>query len=328
MRFGAQPITLRQLQYAVAVAETKSFRRAAECCFVSQPSLSAQIAELERALNVKLFERNRRRVLLTSAGVELVERARRVLIELEDLLEAARHHVDPLAGTLRVGVIPTIGVYLVPEIDPALRKAYPGLTLLWTEEKTEVLVQRIEHGELDAAFLALEADLGDLEQEAIGLDPFVLAVPEAHELARGRRPVHLRELRAERILLLDEGHCFRKQALELCSAAGAEELGFRATSLATLAQMVAGGSGITLLPKIAVELENRHGLLAIRQFAKPVPHRTIGLAWRRRSPLAGSLRAIAVTARTAFDTASALASAGAKMAAQKSARNSQIRRSR
>jgi len=309
MRLGAQPLTVRQLQYVVAVAETRSFRRAAESCFVSQPSLSAQIAELEGALNVKLFERDRRGVLLTAAGAELVERARRVLVDLEDLLEAARHHVDPLAGTLRVGVIPTIGPYLLPDIDPALRKAYARLRLLWTEEKTEVLVQRIEHGELDAAFLALEADLGDLEHEVIGLDPFVLAVPEAHELARARRPFRLRELRHERVLLLDEGHCFRKQALELCSAAGVEELGFRATSLATLAQMVAGGSGITLLPKIAVELENRRGLLAIRPFAKPVPHRTIGLAWRRRSPLAGSLRAIAATARSAFDAASALASA-------------------
>src|SRR5437899_2391798 len=188
MRLGAHPLTVRQLQYVVAVAETRSFRRAAESCFVSQPSLSAQIADLEGALNVKLFERDRRGVLLTAAGAELVERARRVLVDLEDLLEAARHHVDPLAGTLRVGVIPTIGPYLLPEIDPALRKAYLRLRLLWTEEKTEVLVQRIEHGELDAAFLALEADLGDLEHEVIGLDPFVLAVPEAHELARARRP--------------------------------------------------------------------------------------------------------------------------------------------
>jgi LysR family hydrogen peroxide-inducible transcriptional activator len=295
------PLTLRQLQYVVAVADAKSFRRAAERCHVSQPSLSAQVAELEGALGVRLFERDRRRVLLTPAGEELVGRARRVLLEAEDLTEVAKRHVDPLAGTLRVGVIPTIGPYLLPAIDPALRKAFPRLALLWTEDKTPVLVQRLERGELDAAFLALEADLGDLEHEVVGRDPFVLATAKDHRLAQGSRPVRVDDLRDEHVLLLDEGHCFRNQALDLCAKAGIEEMGFRATSLATLAQMTAAGSGITLLPELAVEVENRRGQLAIRPFGKPIPQRTIVLAWRRRSALAESLRAIAAQARTAFE---------------------------
>src|SRR5512144_3206800 len=138
-RFGAHPLSLRQLQYVVAVSETRSFRRAAERCLVSQPSLSAQIAELEGVLNVRLFERDRRRVLLTPAGADIVDRARQVLIAVEDLQEAARRHIDPLAGTLRLGVIPTLAPYLLPDIDPALRKAYPRLALIWTEDKTDVL---------------------------------------------------------------------------------------------------------------------------------------------------------------------------------------------
>jgi LysR family hydrogen peroxide-inducible transcriptional activator len=228
-----------------------------------------------------------------------------VLLEAEDLSEAARRHVDPLAGTLRLGIIPTIGPYLLPEIDPALRGAFPRLTLLWTEDKTSVLVQRIECGELDAAFLALEADLGDLEHEVVGRDPFVLATAKDHRLAHGSRPVRVDDLSDEHVLLLDEGHCFRDQALDLCSKAGAEEMGFRATSLATLAQMTAAGSGVTLLPELAVEVENRRGQLAIRPFSKPVPHRTIVLAWRRRSALADSLHAVAGRARAAFEGESA-----------------------
>jgi LysR family hydrogen peroxide-inducible transcriptional activator len=304
MRLRPLPLTLRQLQYVVAVAEAKSFRRAAEQCHVSQPSLSAQVAEVEGALGVRLFERDRRRVLLTAAGAELVERAKRVLLEAEDLAEAAKRYTDPFAGTLRIGVIPTIGPYLLPEIDPALRKAFPRLTLQWTEDKTEELVRQVNRGGLDAALLAAEADLGDLEKEVLGRDPFVLATGKQHELARSARRVRVADLRGREVLLLDDGHCFRDQALELCSAAGSRELGFRATSLATLAQMVAGGAGITLLPKLAVEVENRRGLLAIREFTRPEPHRTIVLAWRRRSALDEVLHAVAETARAAFRVAS------------------------
>src|SRR5881396_2795399 len=172
--------TLRQLQYVVAVAEMMSFRRAAERCNVSQPSLSAQVAEIEAALGVPLFERDRRGVLVTVAGQEIISRARRVLLEADDFIEAAHRFVDPLAGTLRIGVIPTIGPYLLPRIVPALRKAYPRLMFVWIEDKTAVLVRAVAHGDLDAALLALEADLGDLEHDVVAVDPFVLATSPEH----------------------------------------------------------------------------------------------------------------------------------------------------
>ena len=274
-----------------------SFRRAAELCNVSQPSLSVQVAELETALGVPLFERDRRGVLVTAAGQEIISRARRVLVEADDFVEAANRFVDPLAGTLRIGVIPTIAPYLLPRVVPALRKAYPRLMLIWIEDKTEVLVRSVAHGDLDAALLALEADIGDLEHDVVAIDPFVLATPPEHKLSRGAKPVSRNQLRGERILLLDDGHCFRDQVLEYCSSAMVEELGFRATSLPTLAQMVSTGAGITLLPSIAVPTETNRSQLSIRNFSRPEPFRTIVLGWRRRSALAATLRKIAETIR-------------------------------
>jgi LysR family hydrogen peroxide-inducible transcriptional activator len=303
MKFAPLPLTLRQLQYVVAVAETQGFRRAADLCRVSQPSLSAQIAEVEAALGAPLFDRSRRHVPLTAAGAAVVDRARRILVETEDLLDAASSHVDPLAGTLRLGVIPTIGPYLLPELDPALRAAFPGLTLVWNENRTEALVRHVITGDLDAALLAREANLGDLEHAIVGWDEFVLAASTDHSLGHGRRPARLADLTDVPTLLLEDGHCFREQALALCSRAGARELGFRATSLATLCQMVAGGAGVTLLPRLAVDVENRRGQLAIRNFVRPAPCRTIVLAWRHRSPLAESLRAVAEAARDLWQKA-------------------------
>ncbi|MBZ0271913.1 LysR family transcriptional regulator [bacterium] len=304
MKYASHPLTLRQLQYVVAVAEEKNFRRAAERCHVSQPSLSAQIGQVEQALSVRLFERGRRGVLVTRAGVELVARARDILLSVDDLVETAKRHIDPLAGVLRVGVISTIGPYLLPDLDPALRAAFPGLLLRWTEDKTEALVRRVLAGELDAALLAREADIDDLACESIGEDPFVLAAPAGHKLASGKRPVRLNDLRGEDVLLLDDGHCLRDQALDLCAAAGAKELGFRATSLTTLVQMVAAGPSVTLLPRIAAPIENRRGLLSIRPFARPAPKRTLVFAWRRRSPISGPMKRLAGAARIAFESAS------------------------
>ncbi|WP_373049286.1 LysR substrate-binding domain-containing protein [Vulgatibacter sp.] len=293
MRFAPLPVTLRQLQYVVAVAEEASFRGAAARCAVSQPSLSAQIAEAEGALGVRLFERDRRGVLLTAAGQELVARARRILIETGDLAEAARRFVDPLAGTLRIGVIPTLAPYLLPLAAPALRRAFPRLTVIWIEEKTPTLVEGLAKGSLDGALLALEADLGDLDYEAVGADPFVLATAPGHPLAKGRGRLRTESLAGERILLLDDGHCLREQALAICSRATVDESDVRATSLATLVQMVGAGLGVTLLPAIAVEAEAKHGGLCVRPFAPPVPHRTLAMAWRRRSPLGAALRSLA-----------------------------------
>jgi LysR family hydrogen peroxide-inducible transcriptional activator len=302
MSFAPHAASLRQLQYAVAVADTRSFRRAAEQCGVSQPSLSAQLAQLEGALGVRLFERDRRRVLLTSAGEALIERARRVLVDADDLVEAARRLGDPLAGTLAVGVIPTVSPYLLPAASSAIRRAHPRLTVRWLEDKTENLARALHAGNLDAALLALEADLGGpLQREVIGRDPFVLAMPRSHPLAKGARPARLGDLRGAHLLLLDDGHCLRDQALAVCAGARTEELAFRATSLPTLAQMVSAGAGITLLPRMAVATESRRADLAVRPLADERAFRTLALVWRPTSPAAPALRQLAATIRGSFE---------------------------
>ena len=305
MQLGPYPLTLRQLQYAVAVAELLSFRNAAERCHVSQPALSAQLAQMEEALGVPLFERDRRRVLVTAAGREVIERARLILRETDDLVGLARCRADPLSGTLRIGVIPTISPYLLPGLAAALRAAYPQLITLWIEDKTEVLLKGLDSSTLDAALLALEADIGDVEREIIGSDVFVLATPEGHPLGTKSARVKPSELEDACVLLLNEGHCFREQALIFCSHAKAHEIEFRATSLSTLAQMVAGGAGVTLLPELAVATEAKRAKLSIRHFARPAPKRTIALVWRKRSPLGSAFRQLAMTARTAYGRASA-----------------------
>ncbi len=285
--------SLRQLQYAVAVADSLSFRKAAQRCRVSQPALSAQLAQLERALGANLFERDRRRVLVTPGGHAIVERARVVLREAEDLAEIARSTGDPLAGTLRIGILPTISPYLLPRIAPALRADFPRLTVKWAEDKTAALVRELAAGSLEAAVLALEAELGEVDHAVIARDPFVLAAPASHPLGRARGRAKPADLRDESVLLLDDEHCFGKQALALCARARARELEFRGTSLATIAQMVAGGAGVTLLPALAAPVEAEQAKLRVRRFTEPEPARTIALVWRRRSPLAESLRKVA-----------------------------------
>jgi LysR family hydrogen peroxide-inducible transcriptional activator len=295
MRRAPHPFTARQLQYAVALADTRSFRQAARLSGVSQPSLSAQLAQLESALGVRLFERDRRRVLPTQAGEALIARAKRLLVEADDLVDAARRLADPRAATLRLGVIPTISPYLLPRIVPALRRA--GLTIRWTEDKTPSLVAAVESGALDGALLALEADLGDLERAPIARDPFVLATPRTHPLGRKKTAAELAELRGSDVLLLDDGHCLRDQALAFCAHARTHELDFRATSLPTLAQMVSAGAGVTLLPRLAVATERRHAALVIRPLADGRAYRTIGLCWRRTSPLVPTLQEVAAAIR-------------------------------
>lgn len=303
MSLPPHPFSLRQLQYAVAVADALSFRKAAERCHVSQPSLSAQLLQLEGALGTPLFERDRRRVLLTAAGRELIARAREVLRESDDLLAHARRAGDPLSGSLRVGVIPTLAPYLLPRISPAVRAAYPKLQLLWVEERTGPLIEKLQSGALEAGLLALEAEIGDVEHELIAHDPFVLAMARSHPLAASAAPANAAELRDENVFLLEDGHCFAQQALAFCSRARAHELEFRATSLSTLAQMVAGGAGVTLLPELAVATEAVRAKLHVRRFARPAPQRTLALVWRRRSPLAPALRQLAATMRAAYPAA-------------------------
>jgi LysR family hydrogen peroxide-inducible transcriptional activator len=305
MRSSPHPFTLRQLQYASAVADLRSFRRAAERCHVSQPSLSAQVIHLEEALGVRLFERGSRRVLVTAAGEAVLSRVRRLLLEAEDLADSVRQLGDPLSGTLRLGVIPTISPYLLPEVVPGLRARHPGLSAVWVEDKTENLLESLREGRLDGALLALEAPLGEVENEVVCEDPFVLAAPPGHPLVQSSIPATPQELRGAGFLLLDDGHCFRDQALAYCASARGRELDFRATSLATLAQMVAGGAGVTLLPRLALPVENRRSELAVRRLASPVPHRTLALVWRPRSPLGPALRVLARTLREACQGAEA-----------------------
>ncbi len=291
------PFSLRQLQYAVAVAETGGFRRAAERCHVSQPSLSAQLARLESVLGVRLFERDRRRVLPTAAGEELVARARRVLTGADDLAAAAAQLGDPLAGPLHLGVIPTVSPYLLPVATSGLRTRCPRLSVRWTEDRTDGLLASLREGRLDGALLAQVAGLDDLVSATVVEDPFVLAATHGHHLVRGRRPARLADLDGETALLLEDGHCLRDQALALCARGKAREADFRATSLSTLVQMVVGGAGVTLLPSMALPVENRRGELTVRRFEAPPPGRTIVLVWRRQSPRAPALEQVVAALR-------------------------------
>lgn len=293
------PVSLRQLQYVVAVAELGGFRRAADACHVSQPSLSAQVAQVEAALGVRLFERDRHPVRVSAAGEALVAQARTVLVAAGDLRELGRQLAEPFTGTLRIGIIPTISPYLLPEIAPAIACAYPRLTIVWSEDRTGGLVRLANEGGIDAAVLALEADLGTLEHAVLLRDAFLLAAPAGHPLAGARHDATVDDLAGTRVLLLDDGHCFRDQALQLCARTGAREGDYRATSLSTLVQMTSAIGGVTLLPSIALAVENRRGQLVTRRFAAPGPGRTIALAWRKGSALAPSLLQLAATMRDA-----------------------------
>ncbi|RME67973.1 MAG: LysR family transcriptional regulator [Verrucomicrobia bacterium] len=294
------PFTLRQLQYVVAVAEDLSFRRAAERCRVSQPALSAQIAQMEALLGVKVFERNRRRVMVTPVGQAFVEQARRVLLAARDLAAFARESADPHAGVFRIGVIPTVARYLLPAVTPALRRTFPKLRLQWVEEKTGELLARMQAGELDGALVALEAGLGEVERFLIARDPFVLVVPAGHELADPSVRVTPQDLDGRDVLILQDEHCLARQTATLCAGSGAQVDAFRATSLTTIVQMVASGAGVTLLPALAVPAEVTDAALTVRRFAGAAPGRDLGLVWRKTHPLGETLRSIGMVLREAY----------------------------
>lgn len=292
-------MTLRDLQYLVALAETRHFGRAARHCHVSQPTLSAQLKKLEEYLGVALVERRPRKVALTAAGQAVVERARRMLQDAEDIRALAHASQDPLAGQLKVGLIPTLGPYLLPRVMPRLAQALPKLSLLLHEYQTEPLVQQVLDGELDLAILALPADTRGLQTRPLFAETFLVAMPDRHRLA-SRRRVRTADLAGEKLLLLEEGHCLREHALEVCSRAGTEEQDFRATSLETLRQMVASGGGITLLPRLAAEgpFASARGL-AVRPFAPPAPSRVVGAAWRRSTSRGAAIDAVCDVVRKA-----------------------------
>jgi LysR family transcriptional regulator, hydrogen peroxide-inducible genes activator len=278
-------VNLRDLEYLVAVAEHRHFGRAAEACFVSQPTLSTQIKKLETELGVELIERTSRHVLLTVAGERVVERARAVTREIQEIRDIAQLARDPESGSLRLGLFPTLAPYLLPHVVPKVHSRFPHLELLLVEEKTEVVLQRLRDGQLDVGVLALPVRDELLHQELLFREDFVLAVPADHPLASHEGLVDPSVLATLDVLLLEEGHCLREQALAVCRLAGASErTGFRATSLETLRQMVAAGVGVTLLPELAVQPPVAPSPdIRLLRFSEPVPSRDVAMFWRTTS---------------------------------------------
>ncbi len=293
-------MNLRDLRYLVAVAEHGHFGRAARECYVSQPTLSTQLRKLEEYLAVQLVERNRRRVLLTPLGEALAERARTILAEVDDLVEVARAESEPMTGDLRLGVIPTAGPYLLPHAIPELRAHYPRLRLRLREDLTQRLLDQLRAGGLDGAILAAPIPGEDLRSQSLCREPFYLAAPSGSALDR-EGAVRLAELQGVELMLLEEGHCLRDQALEVCrQAEGGEAAQFRATSLETLRQMVAAGVGATLLPALAAAASRSgpdRGAVALRPFEAPEPSRELALYWRRGSAREATFRELAEAVR-------------------------------
>src|SRR5689334_22096831 len=277
-------LKLKDLRYLVAVADTRHFGRAAERSFVSQPTLSAQLKKLEEYLGVQLIERAPKRVALTAAGEAIGDRARRSLEASDEIIELARGHRDPLAGRLRLALLPTIGPYLLPNVAGKLRKQLPRLELMLYEYQTDPMLEKLHSGEIDVGILALPVPMDGLDSHVLYKEPFTVAMPANHRLS-AKSSIKVEDLNHETLLLLEDGHCLRDQALAVCSSTGAhEKQDFRATSIETLRQMVAAGVGITLLPELAGRgaYGNARGV-TIRPFAKPVPTRTVGAVWRKSS---------------------------------------------
>lgn len=292
-------MNLRDLRYLVALAEHRHFGRAAEACFVSQPTLSTQLKKLEEQLNVTLIERSNRQVILTPVGAAVVAQAQRVLRDVDDLQRIAEEHRDPLGGDLRVGIIPTVAPYLLPRILPIIRREFPKVSIKLNEGQTRVIMKMLGEGELDAAILALPVVEEHVVQTKLYSEPFYFAVSKQHPKA-GKKSVSLDDLADEQVLLLEDGHCLRDQALAICSSHNAvENTNFRATSLETLRQMVAANIGVTLMPELA--LGARAGLVRYIPFRGRPPCRDIGIVWRStvsRAELLGRLaRAIQMPTR-------------------------------
>lgn len=286
-------MNLRDLRYLVALADTRHFGKAAARCHVSQPTLSAQLKKLEEYLGVELIERQPRRVALTEMGEQIVARARRVVADSDELLTLARSSRDPLSGSLKIALIPTIGPYLLPLVSKPLRKQLPKLKLMLYEYQTEPLLQALRAGDIDAGILALPVHADGVDTCKLYDEDFVIALPKDHRLV-DKAAVKLDDLAGDSLLLLEDGHCLRDQALEICGRAELDEdQDYRATSLETLRQMVAAGMGVTLLPKLSASGPfASEKSVVIKPFPKPVPTRTVGAVWRKSSTRSAAIKSV------------------------------------
>jgi LysR family transcriptional regulator, hydrogen peroxide-inducible genes activator len=290
--------TMRQLRYFDALARHAHFGRAAEACSISQPALSMQIKELEEALGGLLLERSARQVALTRFGEELAPRVRDILRSVDELGDFARASQDRFAGRLRIGMIPTIAPYLLPKITKNLARMHPELDVRVRETMTPRLIQELVEGRLDTAIVALPVSEPSLTEVALFDEKFLLVRPGADK----GTPVPSREMMREmRLLLLEEGHCFRDQALSFCNMQSPPREVLDASSLSTLVQMVGAGIGVTLIPEMAVTVETRSATVSVARFRNPQPSRTIGMVWRKTSPLAGQLQQISEVVCLAAD---------------------------
>lgn len=292
-------LTLKQLRYFEALSLHGHFGRAASACAISQPALSVQIKELEEALGTALFERSARQVRLTNFGEEFAVRVRSILRSVEELSELARASRDHLVGRLRIGVIPTIAPYLLPHIISNLTLLNNNIDIQIRESLTPILVRELSEGRLDAAIVALPVSEPSLTEVSLFEENFVLVRPIKDE---GKPVPNHEALREMKLLLLEEGHCFRDQALSFCSIQSSRPREMLdASSLATLVQMVGAGLGVTLIPEMAIAVETRSAPVSIAQFKSPQPLRTIGMIWRKTSPLAKQLLQISEVVRKASE---------------------------
>lgn len=286
------PPTFRQLQFLVALADQGSFSKAAGACHVTQPTLSAAVREVEGLLGVQLVERQARGAQLTPSGATVVDRARRILADVDDLVLAANDSGQPLTGNFRLGAIPTIAPYVLPDLSSQLRAGYPSLKLILREDITTRLLEGLRSRVLDAAIIALPWDMRGIETETLFEDPFLVASPADHPFAR-QSNVSMEDLKNTDLLLLDEGHCLRAHALAACEFAPRQNEDLSATSLHTLLYMVGGGIGVSLIPKLAVDAGvGSRSNIAVRPFGDDLAGRTVAIAWRSGSPHGESARLI------------------------------------
>jgi LysR family hydrogen peroxide-inducible transcriptional activator len=289
-------VTLTELRYIVAVARERHFGRAAEACFVSQPTLSVAVKKLEEELGVTLFERGPGEVSVTPPGQKIVEQAQRVLEEAARVRELAAAGRDPLVGPLRLGAIYTIGPYLLPKLVPIMRRTAPSMPLHIQENFTHRLSESLKSGDVDAILIALPFDEPGIATRAVYDEPFLVAVPKGHDWEERKR-ISAEELTRESLLLLGEGHCFRDQVLDICHVVRAKERSSLAKtveggSLETIRQMVASGVGVTVLPSTSIGAGGTGDLIRILPFSRPVPTRRVGLAWRRSFPRPEAIEAL------------------------------------